>query len=406
MKKQIGIIGQGYVGLSLAMSALKAGYRVVGFDSNPKLIEKLERGETEVPSVDIDFMQEKSSLNLYNPTFDPNELNESEIIIIAVPTPLNHDRIPDLSFLIKACEIIVDNLKNDALIINESTSYPGTLREVIKKICDTSKKAIFTYASAPERIDPGNKIWNISNTPRIVSGLSEIAKRQVVAFYNHICTEVVLVDTPEVAEASKLYENTFRQVNIALANEFSIICKNLGISSHAAIAAAATKPFGFMAFYPSIGVGGHCIPIDPSYLSFAANQVGIRANFIELANETNLSMARHVVERINNFLGKPLLNLNIQLIGISYKIDVADLRESPALILISELRSKGAVVKWHDPLVNVWNNENSSQIDPNIDLGLIVTPHKSIDLSVWKKSKTKVLDLSANSNDYGWPKFL
>ncbi len=403
---KISIIGQGYVGLSLSIGAAKAGHKVIGIDTNEKLISSLNRYESKVPGISSEEIQNLIQSFHFNPTSDLSEMNGSEIVVIAVPTPLSQSREPDLQFLEAAVTSIANVMQNSALIINESTSFPGTLRNFIKPKIENISKIKFEYASAPERIDPANLNWNIANTPRVIGGLTEKATTLASVFYKSFCSEIHGVLTPEVAEASKLFENTFRQINIALANEFSLIASKLGFSTNDAISAAATKPFGFMPFYPSIGVGGHCIPIDPSYLSFAANQVGIQANFIELANETNLSMAKHVVERINNFLRKPLLNLNIQLIGISYKIDVADLRESPALILISELRSKGAVVKWHDPLVNEWNNENSSQIDPNVDLGLIVTPHKSIDLSVWKKSTTKVLDLSANSNDYGWPKFL
>lgn len=403
---KISVIGQGYVGLSLSIAAAKAGYTVIGIDTNKELVLSLKKYESKVPGIGSNDIKSLIKSFYFNPTSDISEMNGSEIIVIAVPTPLSQSREPDLEFLESAVNSIANVMQNSALIINESTSYPGTLRNFIKPKIENISKIQFEYASAPERIDPANLKWNISNTPRILGGLSEKATKLVVEFYSSFCSEVHTVSTPEVAEASKLFENTFRQINIALANEFSLIASKLGFSTNDAISAAATKPFGFMPFYPSIGVGGHCIPVDPSYLSFAANQVGIRAYFIELANETNLSMARHVVERISTFLGKPLLNLNIQVIGISYKIDVADLRESPALILISELRANGAAVKWHDPLVNEWNGENSSEIDPNVDLGLIVTPHKTIDLNLWKKFKTKVLDLTPNSNDYGWLKFL
>jgi UDP-N-acetyl-D-glucosamine dehydrogenase len=403
---RVSVIGQGYVGLNLAIACAEVGHNVIGFDINKDLISDLSQNKTLVPGISRETLSKLIRIGSYHPTTDHAFLDESEVVVIAVPTPLNKSREPDLSFLESASLMIANSITNKALIVNESTSYPGTLRNLIKPVIEAKSSLGFEYASAPERIDPANLKWNISNTPRIIGGLSEKATKLAVEFYSSFCSEVHTVSTPEIAEASKLFENTFRQINIALANEFSLIAAKLGFSTNDAISAAATKPFGFVPFYPSIGVGGHCIPVDPSYLSFAANQVGIRANFIELANETNLSMARHVVERISTYLGKPLLNLNIQVIGISYKIDVADLRESPALILISELRANGAAVKWHDPLVNEWNGENSSEIDPNVDLGLIVTPHKTIDLNLWKKFKTKVLDLTPNSNDYGWPKFL
>lgn len=403
---KISVIGQGYVGLTLSIGAAKAGHTVVGIDTNQKLVSSLKKYESKVPGISSEEIRNLIQNSHFNPTSDISEMNGSEIVVIAVPTPLTSSREPDLQFLESAVTSIAKVMQNSALIVNESTSFPGTLRNFIKPKIEKISKIKFEYASAPERIDPANLHWNIGNTPRVIGGLTEKATKMASNFYQDFCSEIHYVLTPEVAEASKLFENTFRQINIALANEFSLIATKIGFSTYDAISAAATKPFGFMPFYPSIGVGGHCIPVDPSYLSYAANQVGIRANLIELANETNLSMARHVVESISEFLGKPLLNLNIQLIGISYKIDVADLRESPALILISELRSKGASVKWHDPLVNEWNGENSSHIDPNVDLGLIVTPHTTIDLSDWQKFTTKVLDLTPNSTDYGWPKFL
>jgi UDP-N-acetyl-D-glucosamine dehydrogenase len=403
---RVSIIGQGYVGLNLAVGAAESGHKVIGFDLNEELISNLSQYRTLIPGISMETLSNLINRGSYNPTTDSSLMKGSEIVVIAVPTPLTNSREPDLSFLESASLKIAEIMTDKALIVNESTSFPGTLRNFIKPIIEANSPIEFEYASAPERIDPANLSWNISNTPRTIGGLTDLASKAAIEFYSSFCSKVFSVSSPEVAEASKLFENTFRQINIALANEFSLIASKLGFSTNEAISAAATKPFGFMPFYPSIGVGGHCIPVDPSYLSYAANQAGIRANFIELANDTNLSMARYVVERISEFLGKPLLNLNIQLIGISYKTDVADLRESPALILISELRAKGAIVKWHDPLVNEWNEENSSEIDTHVDLGLIVTPHKSIDLSVWKKSSTKVLDLSANGTDYGWPKFL
>jgi UDP-N-acetyl-D-glucosamine dehydrogenase len=403
---KVSVIGQGYVGLTLAIGAAEAGHKVIGVDLNTELVSSLIECKTDLPGVSEVLLSKLTQSGHYLPTTDFTKISNSEIVVIAVPTPLSKNRGPDLSFLESASVSIAEVMTDKALIINESTSFPGTLRNVIKPNIEKISTLEFEYASAPERIDPANNEWNLKNTPRIIGGLTEKATRLASEFYSSFCAHVHTVSKPEIAEAAKLFENTFRQINIALANEFSLIASKLGFSTNEAILAAATKPFGFMPFYPSIGVGGHCIPVDPSYLSYAANQVGMRANFIELANETNLSMARHVVEKISNSVEKPLSNLKIQLIGISYKIDVADLRESPALILISELRSKGAIVKWHDPLVNKWNEEISSEIDPNVDLGLIVTPHKIIDLNVWKRSTIKVLDLSANSTDYGWPKFL
>jgi UDP-N-acetyl-D-glucosamine dehydrogenase len=293
------------------------------------------------------------------------------------------------------------------LVINESTSFIGTLRNFIKPIIDEKSQITdLLYAVAPERIDPGNKVWNLSNTPRVISGLDDMASKAAVKFYENFCKNLHIVSKPEIAEAAKLIENTFRQVNIALANEISVIAANLKFSANDAILAASTKPFGFMPFYPSIGVGGHCIPIDPSYLIHSANQVGIESKLIEFANKINLDRPQVVISQIENYLGSTLTDKRIQVVGISYKIDVSDIRESPALTLISTMRSKGALVTWCDPIVGRYLDETSSPLDLNIDLGIVITPHSCIDLSVWRYAGTRVLDLVPNSVNYGWNKFL
>jgi UDP-N-acetyl-D-glucosamine dehydrogenase len=246
----------------------------------------------------------------------------------------------------------------------------------------------------------------MKNTPRVIAGLDGVSTQISVDFYSKFCKQIHIVSKPEVAEAAKLFENTFRQVNIALVNELSSIADLIGFSTHETIKAASTKPFGFMPFFPSIGVGGHCIPVDPSYLAFSAESVGAEAKFINLANLTNSSMPKNIAARIKIILGGNLNGERIQVAGITYKPNISDLRESPALDLINELRSLHAIVSWHDPFIGTYNNETSSELDSDSDLGLIVTPHDQIDFSPWKLSSTKVLDLSANSKNYGWPKFL
>jgi UDP-N-acetyl-D-glucosamine dehydrogenase len=401
------VVGLGYVGLPLAILASKNGYKVFGFDTDQHKIDKLKSGICELPNVssdEINDLQKSSSITFINKL--PKAVGSS-IYIIAVPTPLDSKRNPDVSMLESACDYVASSVSEDSLIINESTSYIGTLRNLIKPRIE-SKSGIkgLKYAVAPERIDPGNRKWNIKNTPRVVAGLTEESCTCAMQFYSSLCDEVVQVSSPEVAEATKLFENTFRQVNIALVNELSQIAGAFNFSTHETINAASTKPFGFMPFYPSIGVGGHCIPVDPSFLAFSALQVGQDAEFIKLANKTNLLMPKVVAERIKFFLEGSLKSKRIQLAGISYKPNSSDLRESPALNLITELKSLGAIVSWHDPLVLTYNDEKSSNLDESIDLGLIVTPHAQIDFSIWQKSKTKVLDLSANSLNYGWVKFL
>ncbi len=402
---RVSIIGQGYVGLTLAVNASLNGHRVVGFDSDERIILNLNNKISFIPGIQSISLQKVINSGSYMPTTDPEQINGSDIIVIAVPTPLNNLREPDLSFLKSAALQIARSVKNKALVINESTSYPGTLRNFIKPIISSSSHVKFLYASAPERIDPGNSEWNLRNTPRLVSGLTQEATQSALEFYNSICDKVEVVSSPEVAEAAKLIENTFRQVNIALANEFYTIANKLGFSSTEAISAAASKPFGFMPFYPSIGVGGHCIPIDPIYLSYSAKQIGVTAELIDRANKTNLSMVFHVVRDIEERLGRTLDGLKVQIAGISYKAGVSDLRESPALKLITELISAGAKVSWHDPLIDSYNNSVSSALSSDIDLGLVVSPHDEIDFSVWKNNHVLVFDLSANSKSYGWPKF-
>ena len=403
---KVAVIGQGYVGLTVTVGAAAVGHSVVGFDINEKLIADLSQGNSYVPGIVKKDLVNLLQLKKYTPTIDAKLIDGSEIIIIAVPTPLTDQRDPDLKFIESAVEIIAQNMSSPALVINESTSYPGTLRGVIKPLLDKSSKQKFLFAASPERVDPGSEKWTIKNTPRIISGLTKESTEKAIEFYSTFCESITEVSTPEIAEASKVFENTFRQINIALVNEFSEISNKLGFSANEAIKAAATKPFGFMPFYPSIGVGGHCIPIDPTYLSYIASQNGITAQFINLANQTNLLMPVKVAKRIQKYLDGNLEGKRIQIAGIAYKTDVPDMRESPAIKLISELENLGAEVFWCDPLVKVFKDSKSQSLDINIDLGLIINPHKEIDLSIWKHAGTKVLDLSSNSEDLGWPKFL
>jgi len=403
---KVGIIGQGYVGQTLAVGAASSGLEVVGLDSNINVVTDLLNRKSTVPGVNSEILKSLLEKNNYFPTPNPELLKDCEVIVIAVPTPLDQFRKPNMTFIAEACKSIYNYAKLPALIINESTSYPGTLREFIKPLIENNSTIKFEYAVAPERVDPGNHIWKIENTPRVVSGLSNAATEKTLSFYRTFCESVIQVSSPEVAEASKIFENTFRQINIALVNEFSSIAGRIGFSAHEAIQAASTKPFGFMPFYPSIGVGGHCIPIDPSYLSFIAKEYGIQAKFIELANTTNLGMAEKVAKRIEDYLDGNIENKLIQIVGIAYKPNVSDMRESPVPELIKALQKLGAKVIWHDPIVKIYKDVKSSDLNPSVDLGLIVMPHSGIDFSPWKDAQTSVLDLSANSMDYGWNKFL
>ena len=401
------VIGQGYVGLPISIKAASVGHKVYGFDIDSQKIEQLKLGISTSPEVTKDqilILQRSNQISFITELEDDLSI---EVFIIAVPTPLNEYRQPEMKMLENACLTVAKVVRSDTLIINESTSYIGTLRNFIYPLIKNNSSSVdLRFAVAPERIDPGNNVWHLENTPRVISGLDKIAINQAVKFYSTFCTQVHQVDKPEIAEAAKLIENTFRQINIALVNELSEVASKFDFSLHDAINAAATKPFGFMPFYPSIGVGGHCIPVDPAYLSYSARQVGVESKFIDLANATNLNMPAKVVSRIESQLKIKLDGMKIQIAGIAYKTGVSDIRESPALELIKILESKGSQVTYHDPLVNHWKHLYSEPLRNDIDLGIIVTPHEQIDFSIWKESGTKVIDLSLSSINYSWPKFL
>jgi UDP-N-acetyl-D-glucosamine dehydrogenase len=403
---KITVIGQGYVGLTVAIEAAKASHNVIGFDTDLQVIENLKKGSTHVPGIETKEIIKLIKSGDYLPTNNKEFLKDSEVIIIAVPTPLNISRKPELIYLELAAKLIGECATDGTLVVNESTSYPGTLRNFIKPTIEKISSKQLLYAAAPERVDPGNKNWNLKNTPRVIAGMTDEAAIRAISCYSSFCGNIYHAQSVEVAEASKLFENTYRQVNIALANEFSEIANSLGFSTYEAIEAASTKPFGFTAFYPSIGVGGHCIPVDPIYLSYAAELSGTTTKLIDLANKTNLSAHIRVIQRIKDYMSGEIKGVRIQLAGITYKPNVPDLRESPALHLMNDLEILGAKVSWHDPLVNSLNNIKSEPLRTDIDLGLVVTPHDQIDFTNWKKSNLKVLDLSVSPKNFGWPKFL
>lgn len=375
---KISIIGQGYVGLNLAM-AIPSHHQIVGYDVNSVLVTQLLGGNSHIEGIASEDLSLKVSNGSYIPTSDSSLITDSEIIVIAVPTPLDANRQPDLSYVRSACITIASVMKSKVLVINESTSYPGTLRDLIKPLIEenSSSSSLYEYAVSPERVDPGNKSWNLFNTPRLYSGLTSEASNKAKEFYSSFCKELHEVSSPEVAEAAKLFENTFRQVNIALVNEFAQIAHALGISIYETLDAADTKPYGFMKFLPGAGVGGHCIPVDPSYLSATALELGVPAKFIDLANETNLLMANYVISRVLQDNPPTLKGKKIQVVGVAYKPNVADTRETPAGRLIDGLRSLGADVIWHDPLVSNWRGESSSALG-SVDIVILVTNHRVI----------------------------
>ena len=399
--RQVGVIGQGYVGLALATAAASAGHKVVGYDINSNLVGVLKQGKSHIEDVKSETLERLIKSNLYLPTDDSSKLVNCEIIVIAVPTPLTIDRQPDLKFVEAAIETIASVVKSEILIINESTSYPGTLRKVIAEKIYSTTGVKHRYAAAPERIDPGNSTWDISNTPRIISGLDDTTTKEAEDFYLTFTKSVITLSTPEVAEMSKLVENSFRQVNIAFVNELAQIANVFGVSINEVLSAADTKPYGYMRFTPGAGVGGHCIPVDPTYLSFEAKRLGVNSTFIERANEVNQEMPGYIVSRILKDNNNNLLNKKIIVIGVAYKANVSDTRETPALEIIKLLIEENAQVVWHDPLVNKFNNQESQEIKDQ-DIAVVLTLHKSIDIERIKKIKY-VFDCT---NKLNWAKNL
>lgn len=372
---RVAIIGQGYVGLTIAVSAASAGNQVVGFDVNAGLVADLNAGISHIEGVTGSALSTLIGKGSYKASADAAVLDGCDVIIIAVPTPLNHARNPDLSYVHAAADLIAQNVKSASLIVNESTSYPGTLRnEIAARITGVEH----LYASSPERVDPGNTQWGTKNTPRLIGGLTPTAVAKAREFYASFCDTIIEVSSPEVAEAAKIFENTFRQVNIALVNEFVQITHALGISGREVIDAAATKPYGFMPFNPGPGVGGHCIPVDPSYLAHVANQVGVPATFIKRANEVNLAMPAYVVKQVIAGSSGSVKGKTVVVVGVSYKANVADTRETPAAAVIDLLREQGATVTWHDDLVGTWRGEKSATI--NGDIAVLLTRHDGVDL--------------------------
>jgi UDP-N-acetyl-D-glucosamine dehydrogenase len=373
---KIAIIGLGYVGRSIAQAAVDAGHSVIGFDTNSDLISSLSIGGN------------------FKGTTDAALLGGAEVVVIAVPTPLDNARKPDLSAVNAACKTIIENVKNPVLVINESTSYPGTLRNEIAGVIEKASGLGHMYASSPERVDPGNQKWTQKNTPRLLAGLTPEATALARKFYSSFSDEIIEVSTPEVAEAAKLFENTFRQVNIALVNEFAQISDALDIPTREVLDAAASKPFGFMSFQPGPGVGGHCIPVDPSYLAYVAENVGVPAEFIKRANQVNLGMPAYVVSRVAKDVGT-LKGKKVVVVGISYKANVSDTREAPAVLILDELKKKGAEVSWHDPVVGTWNSQLSSELKA-FDVAIVVTKHDVVSESAIKSSAAYVFDCTGS----------
>lgn len=379
MKDAIGIIGLGYVGLPLANAFVAAGKKVIGFDTNKQKVEDI------LKNLEKDRLISKNTLakGELRVTDSPIELSNCSVIIVCVPTPLGENRLPDLKHVMDAANVVGTYLKPGKLIVLESTVSPGTTRDIFfPKITEISglDKNSFYLAFSPERVDPGNKDWNLFNTPKLVAGIGQDATRMAFELYSKVVSEIIICESVEVAEISKLLENSFRFINISFINEILIYCAKIGVDINSVIKAASTKPYGFMPFSPGIGIGGHCIPVDPIYLSTAARNVGAPSRFIDLANDVNQEMpiyfVRKAEEKMNGLSGKRLL-----VIGVSYKPNIADVRETPVEALIMGLKKQGAHVSWHDDLVNEWNGEKSVVLSNDYDLAILATPHDYLDLT-------------------------
>jgi UDP-N-acetyl-D-glucosamine dehydrogenase len=348
-KAVVGVIGLGYVGLPLVRLFASRGFRVIGFDIDASKIEKLRRGESYIKSVDSAAV--RKLLKSFEPTADFARLKEADAIIICVPTPLTEDGRPDLSFIRTTAQTISRHLRKGQLVVLESTTYPGTTREIMKPELDRAGVE-YSLAFSPEREDPGNPTWTNANTPKIVGGMDERSRRLAAALYGSAVARVVEVSSCEVAESAKLLENIYRCVNIALVNELKMCFEKMGIDVWEVIAAASTKPFGFQAFHPGPGLGGHCIPIDPFYLSWKAREYQFATRFIDLAGELNVQMPFYVVGKLEEALrarGKTLSGAKVLVLGLAYKRDIDDPRESPSFKVIELLEQKGAIVRYNDP---------------------------------------------------------
>jgi UDP-N-acetyl-D-glucosamine dehydrogenase len=399
-----GIVGLGYVGLPLAVELAQAGYRVLGFDVNPDVVDGLNGGHSHVK--DVTDAQLQQQCKRFSATTDMSRLSEPDAISICVPTPLSKFKDPDVSFIVAATEAVKKRLRRGQAIILESTTYPGTTREIMLPALESTGLKVgkdFFLAFSPERVDPGNPSYGTRNTPKVVGGITADCRRVTVALYQPAIDSLVPVSTTEAAELVKLLENTFRSVNIGLVNEMAIVCDKLGVDVWEVIEAAATKPFGFMKFLPGPGLGGHCIPIDPHYLAWKMRGLNYKTRFIDLAGELNTEMPMFWVRKLAEALngqGKAVRGASVLVLGVAYKRDIEDIRESPALDIIRLLEGQGAKVTYSDPHVPRFREDGqefrSVKLTPAVvgaaDCVMIVTDHTAVDYHMIKRTAKLVVD--------------
>ena len=397
--KVLAIIGQGYVGLPLAMAAVDSGWSVIGIEKSASRVEQLNSGSSPVEDISDARLAKAIAANKFVASNDPADVSAASVVTICVPTPLNDLREPDLELLESATKEVAPYLSNETLLVSESTSYPGTLQQVIVPLVNKLKAKetrMLYFASAPERVNPGDPVWDQKNTPRLVGGIDSESQTRALAFYNSICDSVVATSTPEIAEAAKILENTFRLVNIAMVNEFTQLCSAQGINVHEVINAAATKPYGFMPFRPGVGIGGHCIPVDPLYLTWWARKGGQVASLVERSDEIANQMPIYVAERAlalaKNSVGAP----KVLIMGVAYKPGVGDVRETPASALRAALVARAAEVAWVDPLVPLWEGTKPISEDWNCDVAIVATNQPGLDVKSLSARGIPVLDCTNN----------
>ena len=401
-KAKIGIIGMGYVGIPLGLEFAGTGFSVTGFDNDSARVKDINAGKQVIKHISAKSMKEFVKKNNGSSTNKFSETGNMDCLIICVPTPLDVHEQPDMSYIESASKEIGKNLKKGQLIVLESTTYPGTTREIVKPILEKSELKAgkdFFLAYSPEREDPGNKEFSVSAIPKVMGGLTDDCLQLTSDLYKKIVSETVEVSSLETAEATKLMENIFRAVNIAMVNELKLVLSRMGVNIWEVIDAAKTKPFGFMPFYPGPGMGGHCIPIDPFYLSWKAKEYNTEAKFIELAGEINRKMTEHIAHRIGRALNddkKSIRGSKILIVGVAYKKDIADVRESPALRIIDLLKYKGAKINYHDPYVENMDSLKSLDLTKDIieeqDAIVITTDHTSIDYASLGKYAKLIVD--------------
>ena len=392
---RVAIVGQGYVGLPLAIAAAESGIQVSGLDINQNRVNLLNQGKSPIEDISDERLQNVLKAGKFSVSSEFTSVSDSDVVVICVPTPLDENLEPDLGALKSAVDAIAPYLQPNTLIISESTSFPGTLKDVIMpKISENYSGDIdkLFFASAPERVNPGDKKWHIKNTPRLVGGLNPESAKRAKDFYSHFCDEVIVTESAEIAEAAKIMENTFRLVNIALLNELNKVFHLKNIDTNAVVDAASTKPYGFMPFRSGVGIGGHCIPVDPMYLTWWAKQIGSQSKLVELADSVSRSMPKFVAEKALSLTNSSESQKRVLILGVAYKPGLADTRETPVLELINQLKEFGAEVNWHDPLVESWNGSNGTELDWECDVAVLATNQPGISIQSLLRRGVPILD--------------